>query len=272
MNFWNRHIGDIIRDTVSLTMLEDGAYTRLLDQYYQTERPLPLDRKMIYRLARATSANERKACDFVIETFFRKEEDGFHQKRCDAEIACYQEKQRKAQASANARWAKSETNANADANASSSHDASDMRTHSEGNAHQYPLTNHQEKTTHSGSAGEENAAVTPAGISAVMRRYSIPATPSHPNIIALAQQGISLETVDAACSETREAKPNESIAVNYIVKKLEGWAKQATDVQVRGAQKPSLVRTGSGNKQEALERRNLEIADQLAKEYANGAG
>ncbi|MCW0014574.1 YdaU family protein, partial [Burkholderia pseudomallei] len=36
MNFWNRHIGDLIRDTVSLSMLEDGAYNRLLDQYYQT--------------------------------------------------------------------------------------------------------------------------------------------------------------------------------------------------------------------------------------------
>ncbi|WP_412016179.1 DUF1376 domain-containing protein, partial [Burkholderia pseudomallei] len=50
MNFWNRHIGDLIRDTVSLSMLEDGAYNRLLDQYYQTERPLPLDKKLIYRL------------------------------------------------------------------------------------------------------------------------------------------------------------------------------------------------------------------------------
>lgn len=147
MNFWNRHIGDIIRDTVSLTMLEDGAYNRLLDQYYQTERPLPLDKKMIYRLARATSTAERKACDFVIDTFFKAEQDGYHQKRCDLEIAAYADKQRKAQASANARWNKSEGNANA----SETHDASDMRTHSEGNAHQTPIANNQkperQKTT-----------------------------------------------------------------------------------------------------------------------------
>ncbi|WP_260430234.1 YdaU family protein [Burkholderia stagnalis] len=118
MNFWSRHIGDLIRDTVSLSMLEDGAYNRLLDQYYQTERPLPLDKKLVYRLARATSAAERRAVDFVLETFFDAHDDGYHQKRCDVEIAAYQQKQRKAQASANARWSKSEGNANAHANAS----------------------------------------------------------------------------------------------------------------------------------------------------------
>lgn len=145
MNYWDRHIGDIIRDTVSLTMLEDGAYNRLLDQYYQTERPLPVDKKMVYRLARATTSQERKAVDFVLETFFRLEEDGYHQKRCDAEIARYMEKQRKAKASANARWSKSEGNANAYANASETHCATDMRTHCEGNAHQTPDTNKKQK-------------------------------------------------------------------------------------------------------------------------------
>lgn len=147
MNYWDRHIGDIIRDTVSLTMLEDGAYNRLLDQYYQTERPLPLDRKMVYRLARATSAQERKAVDFVLQAFFRQDADGYHQKRCDEEIARFKEKQRKAQASANARWSKSDGNAIVDANASPSHDAPDMRTHCEGNAHQTPNTKHHKKDT-----------------------------------------------------------------------------------------------------------------------------
>lgn len=136
MNYYERHIGDYIRDTVSLTMLEDGAYNRLLDQYYQTERPLSLDRKMVYRLARATSAAERKAVDFVLETFFQRTDEGYTQKRVQAEIDRFSEKQRKAKASAEARWSKSKGNANA----SESHDASDMRTHSEGNAHQTPDT------------------------------------------------------------------------------------------------------------------------------------
>lgn len=143
MNYYERHIGDYIRDTVSLSMVEDGAYNRLMDQYYQTERPLSLDKKMVYRLARATTTAERKAVDFVLDYFFDKEEDGYHQKRINAEIERYQEKQRKAKASANARWNKSERNANA----SKTHDASDMRTHSEGNAHQAPSTKHQTPDT-----------------------------------------------------------------------------------------------------------------------------
>lgn len=93
VNYYERHIGDYIRDTVSLTMLEDGAYNRLMDQCYQTERPLPLDRKMVYRLARATTAPERKAVDFVISNFFELIEGvGYEQKRIRAEIERFQEK------------------------------------------------------------------------------------------------------------------------------------------------------------------------------------
>lgn len=86
MNYYERHIGDYIRDTVSLTLLEDGAYTRLLDQYYQTERPLPSDKREVYRLARATSAAERKAVDYVLQRYFEATAEGYRQKRCDEVI------------------------------------------------------------------------------------------------------------------------------------------------------------------------------------------
>lgn len=86
MNYYERHIGDYIRDTVSLTMLEDGAYSRLLDQYYQSERPLPADKKEIYRLARATTAAERKAVDYVLQRYFEMTAEGYRQKRCDEVI------------------------------------------------------------------------------------------------------------------------------------------------------------------------------------------
>jgi uncharacterized protein YdaU (DUF1376 family) len=89
MNYYEKHIGDYIRDTVSLTMLEDGAYNRLMDQYYQTERPLPADRKMVYRLARATSTPERKAVDFVLQEYFDLTEEGYTQKRIQSVIEAY---------------------------------------------------------------------------------------------------------------------------------------------------------------------------------------
>lgn len=81
MNFYEKHVGDYIRDTVGLSMTEDGAYNRLLDQVYQTEKPLPLDRKEVYRMARATSAAERKAVDYVLAKFFEQTESGYIQKR-----------------------------------------------------------------------------------------------------------------------------------------------------------------------------------------------
>lgn len=154
MNYYERHIGDYIRDTVSLSMIEDGAYNRLMDQYYQTERPLPLDKKMIYRLSRASTTAERKAVDFVLEYFFVREDDGYHQKRINAEIDRYQEKQRKAKASANARWNKSERNANA----SKAHTKTHMQNACDDDAHQAPSTKHQTPDTRK----EQEAAATTA--------------------------------------------------------------------------------------------------------------
>lgn len=156
MNFYQKHIGDYIKDTVILSMLEDGAYNRLIDQYYQTEKPLPLNKTMLYKMARATSTAERKAVDFVIASFFKATDDGYIQERCEEELSKYQEKSEKAKESAKARWEKSERNANA----SKTHDTSDMQTHSEGiserNANHKPITNKKHTAVGKGSETTTN--------------------------------------------------------------------------------------------------------------------
>lgn len=86
MNYYPHHIGDYITATAHLSMLEDGAYRRLLDLYYSTEKALPLDRKALYRLARARTEEEQEAVDIVIEEFFSDTEDGWFHSRCDEEI------------------------------------------------------------------------------------------------------------------------------------------------------------------------------------------
>ena len=86
MIFYKRFPGDYGRDTVHLSMMEDGAYNRLMDFYYSTEKPLPLDRKIIYRIARATQKAEQRAVDSVLAEFFTHGEEGYRQKRIDAEI------------------------------------------------------------------------------------------------------------------------------------------------------------------------------------------
>ena len=92
MNYYEHHIGDYIKATAHLSMLEDAAYRRLIDAYYTKEAPLPADRKACHRLARATSKPERDAVDTILDEFFILADDGWHQSRCDEELAKYIEK------------------------------------------------------------------------------------------------------------------------------------------------------------------------------------
>lgn len=87
MNFYKHHIGDYSAATAHLSFVEDAAYSRLLRIYYRDEKPLPLELKAVQRLAGARSKDEREAVETVLEEFFTREEDGWHNKRADAEIA-----------------------------------------------------------------------------------------------------------------------------------------------------------------------------------------
>ncbi|MGO4416425.1 YdaU family protein [Cupriavidus sp. KB_39] len=86
MNFYKRYTGDYARDTVHLSMVEDGAYNRLMDFYYSTEKPLPIDRKSVYRIARATEKAEQKAVDSILSQFFQECATGYRHKRIEVEI------------------------------------------------------------------------------------------------------------------------------------------------------------------------------------------
>ena len=90
MNYYDHHIGDYDADTAHLTWLEDMAYTRLMRLYYRKESPIPVDVAQACRLVRATSKDERKAVETVLNEFFDLRDDGWHQARCDAEVAAYQ--------------------------------------------------------------------------------------------------------------------------------------------------------------------------------------
>lgn len=87
MNYYRRYVGDYLRDTSRLSMLEHGAYTLMLDYYYADERPLPLDKDELYLMVRAMRPDDRRAVDKILATFFKREPDGYHQKRVDHEIS-----------------------------------------------------------------------------------------------------------------------------------------------------------------------------------------
>lgn len=92
MNYYEHHIGDFAEATAHLTFVEDAAYSRLIRKYYAQEKPLPADIKAVQRLVGARSKDERQAVESVLHEFFELQADGWHQARCDAEIALYHEK------------------------------------------------------------------------------------------------------------------------------------------------------------------------------------
>lgn len=138
VNYYERHIGDYLKDTAHLSLLEHGVYTRLLDVYYTRECGLPHGE--VARLIQARSKDERAALDAVLAEFFVLA-DGLHtQERCEREVARYKEKSEKAARSANARWNHGRTHNERNANA--------MRTQCDGNAvAMLPVTSNQTPVT-----------------------------------------------------------------------------------------------------------------------------
>ncbi|MNK69781.1 hypothetical protein D3C87_891770 [compost metagenome] len=87
MNYYPHHIGDYLKDTAHLTMIEDGAYRRLIDLYYLHEQPLPSEKRQVYRLARASSPAEKKAIDTILDEYFSLSDDGWMHRRCEEELS-----------------------------------------------------------------------------------------------------------------------------------------------------------------------------------------
>jgi len=80
------HLGDYITHTTHLSDAEDLAYRRLLDLYYMSEKPIPLNTESVSRKIRL----DLDITESVLGEFFEKTENGYFNHRCDVEIAKYQ--------------------------------------------------------------------------------------------------------------------------------------------------------------------------------------
>jgi uncharacterized protein YdaU (DUF1376 family) len=89
VNFYEHHISDYQRKTAHLSLAEHGAYSLMLQAFYATERPLPAEPKVLYRLLRADSAAERKAVDSVVRQFWTSGPDGLTNPRADEVLEKY---------------------------------------------------------------------------------------------------------------------------------------------------------------------------------------
>ena len=85
MHYYQHHIGDFIKATARLTDGQSMAYLRLLWMYYDTEKPLKPDTKVL-AFQIGTTVEE---INLLLDSFFWLAENGWHHTRCDQEIADY---------------------------------------------------------------------------------------------------------------------------------------------------------------------------------------
>ena len=85
MHYYQHHIGDFIKATARLTDGQAMAYLRLLWMYYDTEKPLKPEIKILAFQIGSTA----EETELLLESFFWLAENGWHHTRCDQEIADY---------------------------------------------------------------------------------------------------------------------------------------------------------------------------------------
>lgn len=263
MNFYKHHIGDYAQATAHLSFVEDAAYSRLIRKYYAEEKPLPAELKAVQRLVGARTKEEKQAVADILEEFFYLEADGWHNKRCDAEIA-----RASAQADTNrliaiereaqrkARNSSKQPNTNRPLfEHESLHESCSIREPSQtpDSRHQTPIKNgvaseRSYSATH--SAGEsdvppdggaladhpqDSESARTASLTQPMVRAGIRANPGHPDVIALAKAGCTPDTVQSAIDEARRVKGDAgSITQGYVMAILKRWQSEPPVAQQRG--------------------------------------
>lgn len=191
-HYYKRHIGDYKTDAGHLTMLQDGAYTRLLDLAYTLDGRIPGDLSRIFALTRATSRAEQNAIAEVIAEFFSLQEGHYRQNRVDRELAAMQRVSRKRQGAAQARWAK-EPDANA------------LQKDTKCNAIHKPPSNNQEPQPNKHTSPDGGQ--TPAGRACRLMRDAgcVRVNATHPDLLAALAEGVTPEDLAETAREGLEA-------------------------------------------------------------------
>lgn len=90
MHYYKFHISDWSLATNHLSLEEEAVYFRLLNYYYDTECPIPLETQTVSRRLRL--GNHSETLELILNEFFEETDDGWINKRCDVEIEEYQKK------------------------------------------------------------------------------------------------------------------------------------------------------------------------------------
>lgn len=92
MNYYPYHIGDFRAGTVNMTRLERWIYGDMMDMYYDTEKPLPLDLTALCDGIGVRQQEEKDIVSYLLRIKFQKTEQGYQNERADREIRAYHDK------------------------------------------------------------------------------------------------------------------------------------------------------------------------------------
>lgn len=236
------YVGDYLKDTTRLTTLQHGAYMLLIMDYW-SNGPIPDDDENLAQITRMQLKDWKKIRP-IIEKLFKQRNGFWYHKRIDEEIQEAKERtenaSQKAKKAAEARWG-NDASRNTTSDAPSIPTSTNQALHDECQSQSHPqsqspvpntFTTDLDLSLRSGGDGERCTAV---DLSIEFRKNGISTQPADPRLIALASQGVSIDTVKSACEHAKTAKPNERIPVGYVIKILEGWTRESHWINAVGA-------------------------------------
>ena len=271
MNYYPHHIGDFNTRTLHLSRLERGIYRDMRDLYFDKEAPLLADTGRLFRLLRVSTPEEITAAQNVLEDFFILTEAGWVDADAEAQIQEYYAGLEASSAGGKAAKKKRDEAARLAAelaaagqstldfvqqqHAQSASTVPEQFANSAGTvrdgANQNQNQNHNQNQNQNQPPAQPTLSIDRAGaataveLSIAFRKAGVQTQPADPRLLALVEQGISVDTALAACAEAKKSKPNGGIGIGYVVSILNRWACEAKAMQVAGALPPARAAPGS---------------------------
>jgi len=93
VHYYKFNIADWALHTAHLTLTEEAVYFRLINHYYDTEQPIPLETQPVIR--RLRMGNDSVIATDILSEFFVQTEKGFVHTRCEALLKEYRKTTKK---------------------------------------------------------------------------------------------------------------------------------------------------------------------------------
>jgi len=246
MHYYQFNIGDYSSHTKGLSLLEDLAYRRLLDEYYLHERPFSGSATSVARQIGMREHEEEVA--FVLDRFFQRTEDGdqgWIHTRADTEIAHFHSKIEQASRAGKASVERRKNNRSS----SVEHTLNKRSTDVQPTNNQEPITKNQQPS----SVSKDTGVKTPLSPDEIIFGYGVP---------LLVNGGTAEKQARSFLGGLRKVHGDETL-VNTLRECIKAKPLQPLEWLAKALPpdgiKPKL------NKQEALEASNRAVVQRLLK-------